>query len=326
MSSEKPIRVSICGCGAISELMYVPALKCLEALGRATPVAVFDPNPERRTAVAKHFPNVASHGSFEEFCAAPSDLMVVASPASFHAQQAIAALQSGKHVLCEKPMALNVRQAAEMNTAARSAKRLLAVGHFRRFFPALESIRDLLRGGALGSVRSFDFSEGSSFQWAAQSESFFKKELAGGGVLIDAGPHVLDILLSWFGTPEAVRYFDDAAGGVEANCRIDMTYGGFNGVVRLSRDVELANRYVIQCEKGTISWTPGESKHFELRLAASARVGRVEVSSQHPSGTRVAGASYDQAFLLQLANVIDAIHGRESLRVSGEEASKTVEL
>jgi predicted dehydrogenase len=90
-------------------------------------------------------------------------------------------------------------------------------------------------------VKSFEISEGGQFNWPAQSASFFQKSNSQGGVLADLGVHVLDLLIWWFGMPEKVGYEDDAMGGLEANCRLELEFaGGVSGTVRLSRDTQLS--------------------------------------------------------------------------------------
>jgi len=107
-----------------------------------------------------------------------------------------------------------------MVEAADKAGCLLAVGHFRRFFPSTKMVKEILDAALLGAVRSFRFLDGEIYNWPARTASPFDRAEAGGGVLIDIGAHTLDLLLWWLGNEAEVLYQDDALGGVEANCRI----------------------------------------------------------------------------------------------------------
>ena len=81
-------------------------------------------------------------------------------------------------------------------------------------------MQQVLDQGLLGDIISFDLRQGVVLNWAVSSDYLLKKDKAGGGVLFDFGPHILDLMLWWFGDYERVEYYDDAAGGIEANCEL----------------------------------------------------------------------------------------------------------
>jgi hypothetical protein len=92
------------------------------------------------------------------------------------------------------------------------ARRVLAVGLVRRFLPACQTIRAILRQGILGDVQSFHFAEGGTFRWPTHSTTYFQRSTAAGGVLADIGTHLLDLITWWMGEPSEIRYEDDAMG------------------------------------------------------------------------------------------------------------------
>jgi hypothetical protein len=88
---------------------------------------------------------------------------------------------------------------------------------------SIDPVHPLLESGALGKIESFDFREGAVFNWPATTNSFWRRETAGGGVLADQGAHVLDLLLWWLGDFTSLTYVDDSQGGVEADCRLELS-------------------------------------------------------------------------------------------------------
>src|SRR5215472_11387437 len=79
-----------------------------------------------------------------------ADAVYVAMPVFLHAPQSIEALRAGRHVLCEKPMALNYAEADSMRRAADEAGRILAIAYYRRLYPKVERARELIAAGAIG--------------------------------------------------------------------------------------------------------------------------------------------------------------------------------
>lgn len=313
------MKVALIGCGAVSEILYAPALSKLEQEGLVKTAALVDPNPARTAAVGAKLPGARAVTSLDAALAdGPIDLAIIAAPHRLHAEQAVQCFNAGAAVLCEKPMAMSTAECDRMIEAADRANRLLAVGHFRRFFPCCQIIKTMIATGALGAVRSFRILEGETYSWPAQSASFFKKQEAGGGVLIDAGAHTIDLLLWWLGEVAKLDYQDDSMGGVETNSLLRLTMaGGATGTVQLSRDWPLPNRYRIDCERGWVTYICDE-------------VDRVEWGFHDPSyvlETKMLPApSFMECFISQMRNVIGAIQGREPLMVSGREARKTVAL
>ena len=316
-------------CGALTKLFYGPALNYLGKARRAAVVALVDPDPARLADISRLFPDAKTGGSLADI-PADAQIAIVASPAGVHAAQTIELLQRGMHVLCEKPMAPSTAECDAMIAAARRADRLLAVGHFKRFFPTTRQIKELIDTQAFGRVRNFRFLDGGKFGWPAQSRAFFDRKSGGGGVLVDAGVHVLDLALWWFGEPSEVRCADDAMGGVEANARVLLTYpNGVAGEVILSRDWDTANRYVIQFERGWVAWNPIDGNHIDLgwgeRYALKAVTHEAGSLMRLPAAGREA-ATRHQAFMHQVANMLDAARGDARVEVSGEDGRRAIAL
>ncbi len=324
MNASATARIAIVGCGAIVERSHAPALVHLAAAGRAHVTALVDPDAARRSLLRRHFPGARSCADLGEIAPGEVDLALVASPARFHAAQAQHLLAQGAHVLCEKPLASTVADAEAMVAAARTHGRVLAVGQFRRFFPALQLVRDYLAAEPLGPLRRIDVREGGAFDWPAATPSFFDRRQAGGGVWLDVGAHVLDTLVWWLGEPLELVYADDDAGGLEANCRAQLRHAsGATSHIFLSRDSATANRWRLEFERGEIVWRVGRTNELELRLAGSSLWQIVRTECETPAGRRP-GDGYDDVFVSQLADVIDAVRHARAPRVSGAEALRAL--
>ena len=331
MSNIDILHLGVVGCGAVSELYYTPAINQLEKRNKLRVKALFDPNPERVAKIHQSFPHAHHVKDFNELSNMNIDLVIVASPPKFHAEQTISLLKSGHSVLCEKPMATTVTEGEAMIEAASSCRRILAIGLYRRFLPATQFIRNVLSHGLLGEVKTFYCYEGGRFSWPIQSFSFFKKETARGGVLLDLGVHLLDLLIWWWGEPVEVRCEDDAMGGLETNSYLTLKFAeGFFGKVRLSWDWSRPSRYIIKCTKGWLCWNVNEADQIEMGFYNTDFSQNVKLHANRcEGGNPTLGPkrfNFEQSFVSQLDNVVASIHGTEQLVVSGEQGLSSLKL
>jgi predicted dehydrogenase len=182
----------------------------------------------------------------------------VAAPA------AVDLARRGFHALVEKPMATRSEDAEEMVRAADEAGVALSVSVFRRLFPSTRLLRALIDAELLGPPVSFDAEDGEVYAWPTATLGNMRKDLAGGGVLIDFGSHTFDRLLALFDGPAEVLDYrnNDRGGGVESDCevRLRLSYKGrpIDGRVELSRTRLLRNSYRVRCERGTLELPSGE--------------------------------------------------------------------
>lgn len=133
------------------------------------------------------------------------DAVYVATPVFLHASQTIAALRAGKHVLCEKPVAMNYAEATEMVSAARAAGKTLGIAYYRRMYPKLQRARHLLRDGVIGRPV---LAEINCHDWFNDEDGrrswLLVPEKSGGGPLFDIASHRIDVLNFLFGRPVSV--------------------------------------------------------------------------------------------------------------------------
>jgi len=332
LAPEKaPCRIALLGCGAVSELYHAPALQHLEAEGSAKLMAVFDPDAGRADKFCAQFPSAVAYPDESFLQIVPLDLAIVASPVSSHEAHSIRALEAGIAVLCEKPLAANTEAAERMIAAALKHQRILATGLLRRFYSNVQFTRQIIQNKTLGSVTSFSIQEGGPFDWPAKSDSFFRKRTAGGGVLLDLGVHVLDLIIHWFGEPQEMTYADDAMGGLEANCRMELFYSaGFKGTVHLSRDWNTSNLYIIEFERGALRLRAGEAEQVELQLHNSNFLLEGSLKKRmglgSPRDDISSASTFQQAFLIQLRDLIFAVQTAGRPAIPAEEGIRSLRL
>ena len=315
--SSATVHVAISGCGAVAELYYAPTLRALTRERRVEVVALFDPERERRETLGTRFPRALCCNSLTEVLETRPGLLIVASPPRFHAEQAIEALSAGIDVLCEKPLTITVADARRMVEAEKRHGRLLAVGMVRRRMPAARMIHSALAGEMLGRLESFEVFEGGPFQWPVHGPGYFDARHSGGGVLVDLGAHVLDLLTWWLGAPSDVVAADDAMGGVEANVRMTLACGGVPGTIRLSRDWERPNHMTIRGAEGVLRWSLADTDRVTLTRADG------EPSALHaPAETR---ATFLDCFRTQLEAVLNAVAGKTSDVVHAADVVPSIE-
>ncbi|HET8547611.1 MAG TPA: Gfo/Idh/MocA family oxidoreductase [Bryobacteraceae bacterium] len=222
--ANTPIRIGILGLG----FMGRTHLQALQALPRVEVAAVMSRNPKRLAGdLADVAGNLGTSGevfdlskcrkytSPEELVAdANLDAIDICLPTHLHASLAIDALARGKHVLVEKPMALDYTQSLRMCEAAEKHGRTLMVAHVLRFLGAYEELTRIVRAGRLGMVRSASFRRRTPVPtWGPWERD---KSLGGGGVF-DLLIHDVDIAASLFGAPQAISStgYEDLAGGID---------------------------------------------------------------------------------------------------------------
>ncbi len=311
----RKLTVGLSGCGTVAALYHAPALQILEAEGVLRVAALFDPDHAAVERVGSAFPDARRGASFEALLADPPDLVIVASPPAVHAEQASAALRAGCAVFCEKPLATRLADADALVALAERSQRILALGMLRRCFPATRMLRELIRSGVIGAVRSFRCFEGGPFDWPVRSPSYFTRAASGGGVLMDIGVHTLDLLGWWFGPCTALSYEDDAMGGVEAECRLALAYGEVAGEIRLSRIWRRPNRYEIVGTRGRLGWTVNDTDRVDIQLAGTA----YGLDATIREGARPA-SNFHQSVVAQLRAVATAVAGEPAEIVSAADA------
>lgn len=321
-SLQRPdFSLALVGCGAVVEQCHLPALLSRKDC-RIT--ALVDSNRKRAEQLAARYKVPHALADYRDLADLGVDAAIVALPNHLHAPATVDLLKRGVHVLVEKPMALSVADCDAMIEAAAEKQMALAIGLMRRFYRSGQFARSLIHNQTLGRVISFDVREGRVFNWPLTSDFFFRREAAGGGVLIDTGVHTLDQVLWWLGDARSFEYFDDSFGGVEADCELHLELkSGVRGVVELSRTRKLRNTAIIRCERGELEIAlSGNQTAVRFREGTLQVAGRAVPREQPIDAAEVRG----DVIAAEQEDFLEAIRQRRPPVVSGIEGRRSVAL
>ncbi len=199
------IKVGVIGAGAIG----YAHIQGYQTSGKAEVVGIVTRTEEHARQAAEKFGIESWYTDYHKLLKRKDlDAVSICTPNYLHAQQVIDSAKAEKHILCEKPLATTLDEINQMIKAVREANVFLMNPSHQRFIPILENVKsvlDLL--GTITFVRYRFAHQGPYTTWRAMSKDkwFYDTEKAGGGVLLDLGPHALDILDWYFGDIEAVQ-------------------------------------------------------------------------------------------------------------------------
>ena len=190
------IGIGIVGCGKIAQVRHIP-----EYLDNpcATIRGFFDMNMDRASDLAKRYGAKAFESAEAMFADPTIDAVSICAANFAHASLTIAALEAGKHVLCEKPMAVTLEECEAMVEAARKSGKYLMIGHNQRLARAHVKAKALIDGGEIGRIISIrtTFGHGGPETWSidpGQNVWFFSKQYARMGAMADLGIHKTDLI------------------------------------------------------------------------------------------------------------------------------------
>ena len=164
---------------------------------------------KRRAQFASEYDIPRSHASYDALADDPGiDLVYVATPHSLHRDHSLLCLDAGKGVICEKPFALNAREAADAIVRARERRLFLMEAMWTRYVPAVVALRELLADDIIGNVQLMI--GGGAFMPAYDPDFYLFDRRLGGGVLLDAGVYLVSMASMVFGSPTKIS----AAGSI----------------------------------------------------------------------------------------------------------------
>lgn len=215
----KKIKVGVIGCGVIAK----HHLAAYQKSSRAEVVALADVVPEQVETLAKECGITKTYTNYRRMLKDDSFSAVsICLPNFLHCDATVRALEAGKHVLCEKPLALNIGQAQKMSEAAKKAKRILMPAMCHRFGAEGQALKTIINSGKLGRVYHAHVSLLRRRGIPGLGGWFTDKSKSGGGPLIDIGVHALDLTIWLMGNPEPTAV--SAATYAKFGHRKDYTY------------------------------------------------------------------------------------------------------
>ncbi|MCF7954871.1 MAG: Gfo/Idh/MocA family oxidoreductase [Phycisphaerae bacterium] len=272
------LRIGIVGFGFMGRMHYANWSKC----ENAKVVAICDSDPDIIENSKKAGGNIEGADSaidfdslevYSDFDKMLSDGVVDAIsltlPTFLHCSFTVKALEAGLHVLCEKPMALNVDECNKMAAAAVSSDKVLQIGHCIRFWPEYVKAKEIVDSGEYGKVIAATFSRlGSAPTWGA--DDWFASDDHSGGVAMDLHIHDSDYIQYLFGMPKSVQGFGSPASGKGLKCittRFD--YGDdklvtAEGSWAMSPSFGFEMSFNIVMEKATIVYDCSREKAFRV--------------------------------------------------------------
>jgi predicted dehydrogenase len=277
----KAVRVGIVGFG----FMGRQHLKCYRGLRGVRVAAICDSDKTRLKgsekiegniggdAAALDLGDIAIYTDFEKMLAEEQlDAVSITLPTFMHRDFTIRTLDAGAHVLCEKPMAMNVEQCEDMIAAAKTNKRILQIGHCIRFWPEYAKAKQIMDSGKYGDVLAASFRRVSTVPgWSWKNWLIHAKQ--SGGAIMDLHIHDADYIQYLFGLPKAVRSEGaiGPSGGfdyvttqyVYKNGKVVSAEGGFV----MSPDFKFEMSFVISLKKATIVYDCRHTPSLQVCLA-----------------------------------------------------------
>jgi len=202
------VRIGVLGTGVIIRDFHMVTL---QNHPRAEVLAAGNLRPESLARLAKDFGIPRAYADFAAMAADPDiEAVVIGLPNYLHAPVTIQMLEAGKHVLCEKPMAMTVAEAEQMIEAGERTGRKLMIGHMWRFDREILWLRDLVASGALGRIFKVKSHAIWLYEGPPAGSWFVQHRFAGGGALADMGIHSIDTLRYVLGGARPTKVFANA--------------------------------------------------------------------------------------------------------------------
>ena len=310
-NDRPPVRLGVVGCGGFGLF----ALQHFAQVPGVVPTAMSGTHREAAIAAAKRFGLAMFEDVGEMVGSADVDVVYIATPPFLHHEQALLALDAGKHVICEKPLAVTLEQADEMISLAQERDLLLVANLMQRYNPLFDAVKSLVENRLLGEVLHGYFENYAADEGLAPEHWFWDRSKSG-GIFIEHGVHFFDLLAGWLGGGEVIAAQAVRRPGAEVEDQVHCTarysesgdegegvlvnfYHGFHQAGRMDRQ-EL--RLVF--ERGDLTlfdWIPSRYRLHAVADEAATRAlcelfpdGRLDVSAVYgPKDRRCRGRNQE---------------------------------
>ncbi len=271
-------KVGIIGCGAIAESHRIGYQK-----NNLIPVAVADVSETHASELAKKCDNAQVFRSFTDLLESGVEAVSICTPPGTHHEIAVAALERGIHVLCEKPLAATLEDCRQIEKAEAASSAVFMVAFRHRYLPVHQAMRALIEKEGLGRIVLFRNLFGGPMP-AMKDKWFSKRAIAGGGVLMDTSSHGVDLFRFYCGeiasfAGQTNRLFENT--DVEDTGAVVLrSEDGALGIIASSWTIGTWNAIVqIDTEKASLTYDYSNSGEFILQRGADAPKEKVSVKS-----------------------------------------------
>lgn len=197
---QTSINIAVIGAGgfahfAVNEFIKIPMVAL---------VGIYDENLSNAGRLRQIDPSAKIYKSLDELCSDSAvNLVYIATPPYLHFEQSKKALEAGKHVICEKPAAINLDNAKELKALAEEKQLLFVVNLMQRYNPVYEAVADLIQQKVLGEFLHGYFENYASDEFLTEQHWFWEEEKSG-GIFIEHGVHFFDMFSGWLGEGKIV--------------------------------------------------------------------------------------------------------------------------
>lgn len=293
MATQNIIRWGFIGCGEATERRALPAFSQLE---NSEIIAVMSRTPARAKAFAEKYGIERWYKDAQNLVTDPDvDAVYIATPPSTHSTYAIMALNAGKAVYVEKPLAISYDECLRVNRVAAAQRQACFVAYYRRYLPYFKKVKDLINSGVIGNIltaqirfaappREMDFSK-KDLPWRLQPD------IAGGGYFYDLAPHQIDIMQQLFGPiVEAVGYPANRGGLYKTEDTVAATMRFHGGMPAsgtwcfVAHESAMEDRILVIGDKGQLSFSVFTYNPIHIQNEQGEQHIRVEnpVNVQYP--------------------------------------------
>lgn len=310
-----PHQILVIGCGSIGERH----VRTFLATGR-TKIIACDNRPQIRQQMTERY-GVESIADWIPALENPAVTgVVVATPAPLHVAMATRWLEAGRHVLCEKPLSLDLAGVDQLIAARDAAKRFAAVGYTMHFVPGLQQAREFLKAGSFGSIRHVAVNTGQHFPHfrPAYREIYYRDHAQGGGAIQDALTHMANAV-EWIVGPTS-RVFCDAAHQVLEDVTVEDTVN-----VTARNASALVSYALTQFQAPNDTRVDFHAETGSIRVEFNAqRWGAMARGETDWKWTNAPVAERDQLYTAQANAFLDGCEGKANLLCTLEEGARTL--
>ncbi|MBT8109830.1 MAG: Gfo/Idh/MocA family oxidoreductase [Gammaproteobacteria bacterium] len=312
------IRFGILGAARIAPVAVIRPAALLPAV-KVTAVAASSPGKARAFADQHDVPGIAENYS-ALIDSADVDAVYNALPPNLHEQWTVAALKSGKHVLCEKPFAMNAAQARRMVDTADASKRILVEAFHYRFHPYFQRVLELLADNVIGDIRYIKARFDVRIPY--HSSEFRHDPMLGGGALMDLGCYPVHWVRTLMGSAPRVVQAEcvRSEAGVDVATRASLSFpGGVTAEISTAMDETAAEKHhahvVIEGDKGRLTLENPIAPHNGNKIIVESK------GSSHSESI-----SGESTYFYQLTHFVAIAEGSEAALTGGEDAVGNMQL